>query len=404
MTYKETLEWLYNQLPMFQKVGGAAYKKDLTNTLALTNHLGNPHTKFKTIHVGGTNGKGSTSSMLAAILMEAGYKVGLYTSPHLKDFRERITLNGKPISQKYVVNFVANNKDFFAENNLSFFEMTVGLAFQYFADQKVDVAIIEVGMGGRLDSTNIITPLVSVITTIGFDHMQFLGSTLEAIAGEKAGIIKPNVPVIIGEYTKETKAVFEAIAMQENATLIFAQDNEHVDYPSELKGNYQNQNKQTVVATCRVLEKHFNLTETHIKKGIANVVSLTGLKGRWQIIQEKPKVVCDTAHNSQGLALVIQQIKQEQFDNLHIVLGVVNDKDLGSILPLFPTDATYYFCKPAIERGLDASLLQSTAATYGLKGKTYTSVKLAKKAAISHSTANDFIYIGGSTFVVAEVI
>ncbi|MEY2702050.1 MAG: Bifunctional protein : Folylpolyglutamate synthase and Dihydrofolate synthase [Bacteroidota bacterium] len=404
MTYKETLEWLYNQLPMFQKVGGAAYKKDLTNTLALTNHLGNPHTKFKTIHVGGTNGKGSTSSMLAAILMEAGYKVGLYTSPHLKDFRERITLNGKPISQKYVVNFVANNKDFFAENNLSFFEMTVGLAFQYFADQKVDVAIIEVGMGGRLDSTNIITPLVSVITTIGFDHMQFLGSTLEAIAGEKAGIIKPNVPVIIGEYTKETKAVFEAIAMQENATLIFAQDNEHVDYPSELKGNYQNQNKQTVVATCRVLEKHFNLTETHIKKGIANVVSLTGLKGRWQIIQEKPKVVCDTAHNSQGLALVIQQIKQEQFDNLHIVLGVVNDKDLGSILPLFPTDATYYFCKPAIERGLDASVLQSTAATYGLKGKTYTSVKLAKKAAISHSTANDFIYIGGSTFVVAEVI
>ncbi len=404
MTYKETLEWLYNQLPMFQKVGGAAYKKDLTNTLALTNHLDNPHTKFKTIHVGGTNGKGSTSSMLAAILMEAGYKVGLYTSPHLKDFRERITLNGKPISQKYVVNFVANNKGFFAENNLSFFEMTVGLAFQYFADQKVDIAIIEVGMGGRLDSTNIITPLVSVITTIGFDHMQFLGSTLEAIAGEKAGIIKPNVPVIIGEYTKETKAVFEAKAMQENATLIFAQDNKHVDYPSELKGNYQNQNKQTVVATCRVLEKHFNLTETHIKKGIANVVSLTGLKGRWQIIQEKPKVVCDTAHNSQGLALVIQQIKQEQFDNLHIVLGVVNDKDLGSILPLFPTDATYYFCKPAIERGLDASVLQSTAATYGLKGKTYTSVKLAKKAAISHSTANDFIYIGGSTFVVAEVI
>lgn len=404
MTYKETLEWLYNQLPMFQKVGGAAYKKDLTNTLALTNHLGNPHTKFKTIHVGGTNGKGSTSSMLAAILMEAEYKVGLYTSPHLKDFRERITLNGKPISQKYVVNFVANNKDFFAEYSLSFFEMTVGLAFQYFADQKVDVAIIEVGMGGRLDSTNIITPLVSVITTIGFDHMQFLGSTLEAIAGEKAGIIKPNVPVIIGEYTKETKAVFEAKAMQENATLIFAQDNEHVDYPSELKGNYQNQNKQTVVATCRVLKKHFNLTETHIKKGIANVVSLTGLKGRWQIIQEKPKVVCDTAHNSQGLALVMQQIKQEQFDNLHIVLGVVNDKDLGSILPLFPTDATYYFCKPAIERGLDASVLQSTAATYGLKGKTYTSVKLAKKAAIRHSTANDFIYIGGSTFVVAEVV
>lgn len=404
MTYKETLEWLYNQLPMFQKVGGAAYKKDLTNTLALTNHLGNPHTKFKTIHVGGTNGKGSTSSMLAAILMEAGYTVGLYTSPHLKDFRERIILNGKPISQKYVVNFVANNKDFFAEYSLSFFEMTVGLAFQYFADQKVDVAIIEVGMGGRLDSTNIITPLVSVITTIGFDHMQFLGSTLEAIAGEKAGIIKPNVPVIIGEYTKETKAVFEAKAMQENATLIFAQDNEYADYPSELKGNYQNQNKQTVVATCRVLEKHFNLTETHIKKGIANVVSLTGLKGRWQIIQEKPKVVCDTAHNSQGLALVMQQIKQELFDNLHIVLGVVNDKDLGSILPLFPTDATYYFCKPAIERGLDASVLQSTAATYGLKGKTYTSVKLAKKAAIRHSTANDFIYIGGSTFVVAEVV
>lgn len=404
MTYKETLEWLYNQLPMFQKIGGAAYKKDLTNTLNLTQHLGNPHTKFKTIHVGGTNGKGSTSSMLASVLMEAGYKVGLYTSPHLKDFRERITLNGKPISRKYVVNFIAKNKPFFSENNLSFFEMTVGLAFQYFADQKVDVAIIEVGMGGRLDSTNIITPLVSVITTIGFDHMQFLGTTLEAIATEKAGIIKPNVPVVIGEYTKETKSVFETKAKAAKAAVVFAQDSEPVDYPSELKGNYQNQNKQTVVATCHLLQQHFNLSELHITNGIAKVVKNTGLKGRWQVIQEKPKVICDTAHNSQGLALVMQQVKQEHYDTLHIVLGVVNDKDLASILPLFPKEAIYYFCKPAIERGLDASLLQTTAATYGLIGKTYASVKSAKKAALRKSSPTDFIYIGGSTFVVAEVI
>lgn len=404
MTYKETLEWLYNQLPMFQQVGSIAYKKDLTNTVALTQHLGNPHTKFKSIHVGGTNGKGSTSSMLASVLMEAGYKVGLYTSPHLKDFRERITINGKTISQKYVVNFVTKNKPFFAEHSLSFFEMTVGLAFQYFADQKVDVAIIEVGMGGRLDSTNIITPLVSVITTIGFDHMQFLGSTLEAIAGEKAGIIKPNVPVIIGEYTATTKAVFETKAKQENAKIIFAQDLDLPNYPSELKGLYQIQNKQTVIASCHELQKHFNLTETHIKKGIANVVTNTGLNGRWQLLQQNPTIICDTAHNSQGLAIIMQQIKQEQFDNLHIVLGVVNDKDLTSILPLFPNTAIYYFCKPNVARGLDAKELQQRAATFGLKGKTYKSVKLAKRAAVRHSKPADFIYIGGSTFVVAEVI
>lgn len=404
MTYTETLNWLYNQLPMFQNVGATAYKKDLTNTIALTNYLSNPETQFKSIHVAGTNGKGSTSSMLASVFMEAGYKVGLYTSPHLKDFRERITINGKPISKAYVQKFVLQNKSFFESHHLSFFEMTVGLAFQYFAEKKVDIALIEVGMGGRLDSTNIITPLVSVITNIGFDHMQFLGSTLEAIASEKAGIIKPNIPIVIGEYTHETKNVFVNKAKECSSEIVFAQDKNIPDYPSELKGDYQIKNKKTVVATCEIAKKHFHITNEHIKNGIKNVVTNTGLKGRWQVLHTNPKIICDTAHNSHGLKIVLQQLEREAPSHLHIVLGVLNDKDLESILPLFPKNATYYFCKPKVQRGLDEKILQKEALKYNLIGKVYSSVLKAKNAALKTASKEDIIYIGGSTFVVAELI
>lgn len=404
MTYKETLNWLFNKLPMFQNVGASAYKKDLTNTLLLVNHLGNPQQNFKSIHVAGTNGKGSTSSMIASVLMEAGYKVGLYTSPHLKDFRERITINGKQISREYVKKFVSNNKEFFESTQLSFFEMTVGLAFQYFSDKKVDIAIIEVGMGGRLDSTNVITPLLSVITNIGKDHTQFLGDTLEKIAFEKAGIIKPNIPVIIGEYTSETKPVFLEIAQKNNSEIHFAQEEKHPDYPSGLLGDYQFKNKKTVIETFRNLKSDLIVTEENIKNGILNVVSNTNLQGRWQIVNEKPKVICDTAHNAHGLEIVMNQLKKEKFNQLHIVLGVVNDKDLDSVLPLFPKNAKYYFCKPKIQRGLEAKFLKTKANEFELKGNIYKSVSIAYKSALKNCTEKDLIYIGGSTFVVAEII
>lgn len=404
MTYKETINWLFNQLPVFQNIGASAYKKDLTNTLLLVEHLNHPERNFKTIHVAGTNGKGSTSSMIASVFMEAGYKVGLYTSPHLKDFRERITINGKKISKNYVHKFVTNNKSFFENTELSFFEMTVGLAFDYFSDKKVDIAIIEVGMGGRLDSTNIITPLLSVITNIGKDHTQFLGDTLEKIAFEKAGIIKPNIPVVIGEYTSETKPIFLEIAKLNQSEIHFAQDVIHPDYPCGLLGDYQLKNKKTVIETFRNLKSDFNISEENIKNGILNVVKNTNLQGRWQILQENPKVICDTAHNAHGLEIVMQQLKKEEFKQLHIVLGVVNDKDLDSILPLFPKNAIYYFCKPKIERGLSAKILQEKAATYNLKGNIYNSISIAYKKAQANSDAKDLIYIGGSTFVVAEII
>ncbi|CAM4449965.1 bifunctional folylpolyglutamate synthase/dihydrofolate synthase [Flavobacterium terrigena] len=404
MTYKETINWLFNQLPMFQNVGASAYKKDLTNTLLLVEHLNHPERNFKTIHVAGTNGKGSTSSMIASVFMEAGYKVGLYTSPHLKDFRERITINGKKISKNYVHQFVLNHKSFFENTQLSFFEMTVGLAFEYFSDKKVDIAIIEVGMGGRLDSTNIITPLLSVITNIGKDHTQFLGDTLEKIAFEKAGIIKPNIPVVIGEYTSETQPVFLEIAKQNNSEIHFAQDKKHPDYPCGLLGDYQIKNKKTVIETFRNLNSAFKISEENIKNGILNVVQNTNLQGRWQVLQENPKVICDTAHNAHGLEIVMNQLKKEKFNQLHIVLGVVNDKDLDSILPLFPKNAIYYFSKPKIERGLSAKILQEKAATYNLKGNTYNSISIAYKKAIANSESKDLIYIGGSTFVVAEII
>lgn len=404
MTYKETLNWLFNQLPMFQNIGASAYKKDLTNTLLLAEHLKHPERNFKTIHVAGTNGKGSTSSMITSIFMEAGYKVGLYTSPHLKDFRERITINGKMISKDYVHKFVLNHQSFFENTQLSFFEMTVGLAFEYFSDKKVDIAIIEVGMGGRLDSTNIITPLLSVITNIGKDHTQFLGDSLEKIALEKAGIIKPKIPVVIGEYTLETKNVFLEVAKQNQSEIHFAQDETHPDYPCGLLGDYQLKNKKTVIETFRNLKSEFIISEENIKDGILNVVKNTNLQGRWQILQENPKVICDTAHNAHGLEIVMQQLKKEEFKQLHIVLGVVNDKDLDSILPLFPKNAIYYFCKPKVQRGLEAKILKQKASQYKLNGNTYNSVSIAYKNAIAKSEAKDLIYIGGSTFVVAEII
>ncbi len=406
MNYQETINWMFNQLPMYQLQGASAYKKDLTNTHLLIAHLHHPQEKLKCIHVAGTNGKGSTSHMLASILQEAGYKVGLYTSPHLKDFRERIKINGKDISEEFVTDFINEHKSFFESNDMSFFEMTVGLAFDYFAKEKVDIAVVEVGMGGRLDATNIITPLVSVITNIGLDHTQFLGNTLEAVAFEKAGIIKPNIPVIIGEYTPETKPVFLAKAKECNSEIYFAADLISETYPSDLIGDYQIHNKKTVLQTVSILnsQNEFKITPENTKFGLLNVVKNTGLQGRWQQLNAFPKVICDTAHNKNGLEIVLNQIQKEDFDTLHIVLGVVNDKDLDEILPLFPKKAIYYFCKPNIPRGLDVLVLKQKAATFELKGEVYNYVSEAYKRAIENSAKSDFIYIGGSTFVVAEIL
>lgn len=406
MNYQETTAWMFNQLPLYQLQGATAYKKDLTNTILLTQYLGNPEKNLKFIHVAGTNGKGSTSHLLASVLQEAGYKVGLYTSPHLKDFRERIKINGIEISEDFVCEFIAKHKNFFETNDLSFFEMSVGLAFDYFKKEKIDIAIIEVGLGGRLDSTNIINPLISVITNIGKDHVQFLGNTLEAIASEKAGIIKNDVPVIIGEYTIETKPVFLAKANATLSQIYFASDTIDEDYPSDLKGNYQISNKKTALQTLRILnsQKEFEISEETIKQGFLNVVKNTGLQGRWQQLNSAPKVICDTAHNKHGLEIVLNQLNKEQFETLHLVMGVVNDKDLDEILPLFPKNAIYYYCKPNIPRGLDAAILYKKALEFGLHGKVYNSVSEAYQNAIENAGKNDFIYIGGSTFVVAEIL
>lgn len=406
MNYKETLDWMFSRLPMYQRQGASAYRKDLTNTLLLTEYLGNPHKNVKTIHVAGTNGKGSTSNMLASVLQEAGYKVGLYTSPHLRDFRERIKINGEDITEEHVITFFGKHKAFFEEHDLSFFEMTVGLAFEYFDTQKVDVAIIEVGMGGRLDSTNIITPLVSVITNIGLDHTQFLGNTLAEIASEKAGIIKKNIPVIIGEYTAETRPVFENKAKENESEIYFASDLIQQTPLSDLVGVYQEKNKKTVLQTLKVLQskKHFSISETSIRDGFLNVAKNTGFMGRWQVLQENPKVICDTAHNKHGLEIVLDQLLKENYTNLHIVLGAVNDKDLDSVLPLFPKNATYYFCKPDVPRGLEADVLQQKAKDFSLFGECYSSVKDAFEQAKKQALPTDVIFVGGSTFVVAEVV
>ncbi len=405
MDYNNTLNWMFSQLPMYQRQGQTAFKKDLTNSLALSRHLYYPEKKFKTIHVAGTNGKGSTSHMLASVLQESGYKVGLYTSPHLKDFRERIRVNGKVIKKIDVINFIKKNSEFFSTYKLSFFEMTVGLAFDYFAKQHVDIAIIEVGLGGRLDSTNIITPEISVITNIGLDHTQFLGETLPEIAFEKAGIIKSNIPVVIGEFQKEVFPVFEKIAKENNAPLFLASNVNASNFETDLKGTYQQHNLKNVVKTIEVLkDKGFTISEENLKKGLLNVKKNTGLLGRWQILNQQPKTICDTGHNKEGLTYVLKQLHQEKFNELHFVFGVVNDKDLKEILPMFPKSATYYFCKPNIPRGLEAPELQQKCAPYGLNGAIYNSVQGAYKNALKNAKNEDLIFIGGSTFVVAEVI
>jgi dihydrofolate synthase / folylpolyglutamate synthase len=406
MNYQETIHWMFNQLPMYQLQGASAYKKDLGNTQLLMDYLGNLQEKTKCIHVAGTNGKGSTSHLLASVLQEAGYKVGLYTSPHLKDFRERIKINGKEISEVFVCEFIEKNKTFFEEKDMSFFEMTVGLAFGYFEKEKVDIAIIEVGLGGRLDATNIIMPLISVITNIGMDHVQFLGDTLEKIAFEKAGIIKPNIPVVIGEYIPETLPVFLAKAKEFESEIYFASDVIKESYPSMLLGDYQVHNIKTVIQTIRVLQsqKEFVVSEQNLREGLMQVLKNTGLQGRWQQLAEKPLVICDTAHNKHGLEIVLKQIQKQEFDQLHFVFGVVNDKDLESILGLFPKNAIYYFCKPNIPRGLDAQLLQEKSQSYGLMGNAYSSVTEAYQEAKRNAKETDFVFIGGSTFVVAEIL
>ena len=405
MDYNTTVNWMFQQLPMYQNKGKTAYKADLSNTHKLAAYLRHPEKGFRSVHVGGTNGKGSTSHILASVLQEAGYKVGLYTSPHLKDFRERIRINGKPVSKQFVMGFIKKHKAFFERESLSFFEMTVGMAFDYFRRQAVDIAVIEVGLGGRLDSTNIINPEVSVITNIGFDHMQFLGTTLEAIAGEKAGIIKPHTPVVIGERHKDTETVFRSVAKAQDAPIRFAEDLETKAYTSDLVGDYQQHNiKTAVVAIQQLQDKGYSISEQHIETGLQRVVANTGLRGRWEVLQEAPKIICDTAHNREGLSYIVEQLQGEPYKQLHIVFGVVNDKDLSSILPLLLKTATYYFCRPNIARGMAAELLQQQAHKEGLKGDIYTSVSEALEAAKGAATKADVIYVGGSTFVVAEII
>ena len=405
MNYHETINWMFSQLPMYQNQGKSAYKKDLDNTINLVKHLNNPHLKFKSIHVAGTNGKGSTSHMLSSVLQESGYKVGLYTSPHLKDFRERIKINGKEISKNFVIGFIKRNKVFLDFHSLSFFEMTVGMAFDYFAYKKVDIAVIEVGLGGRLDSTNIITPEVSVITNIGLEHTQFLGDTLELIAGEKGGIIKPDIPVVIGETQRETKAIFLAFAKKNNSKIVFADKLIKTIIECDLKGNYQKKNIRTALQTINELkEKGFKISKDNISDGFRNVIKNTDLKGRWQTLQLDPKIICDTAHNKEGLMLALDQIKHENFNKLHFVLGFVKEKDLDRIIELFPKNAEYYFCKPNIERGLEVNVLKTKFNEKGYLGSAFDSVDGALDAAKKRANNKDLIYVGGSTFVVAEIL
>lgn len=428
MTYDEAIHWLFDHLPMYQRVGGAAYKKDLTNTIALCNHFRNPQNHFPSIHVAGTNGKGSCSHMLAAVLQEAGYKVGLYTSPHLKSFTERIKINGEEISSQYVLKFVEENKHFFENLEPSFFEMTVAMAFNYFADERVDIAVIETGMGGRLDSTNIITPIISVITNIGLDHQQFLGETLPEIAFEKAGIIKKSIPVIIGESNPETDEVFIKKAEECQSDIYFADKNWiitkfklgdifcrqlemergflQLSYKSPLGGDYQRNNFMTVCEALFHLQqaKRFVITQQHIEKGLERVIELTGLKGRWQLLGTNPIIIADTGHNIHGLSKVISQLKTSSTGTLRMVLGFVNDKKVDNILQILPRNARYYFTQAKIPRAMDVNELFVLAAEYGLEGLAFENVKDAVKQAIADSIEQDIVFIGGSNFVVAEVV
>ena len=429
MNYKETLDFLFNQLPAYHRIGKAAYKNNLDNTIALDNYFGHPHNKFKTIHIAGTNGKGSVSHLIASVLQEAGYKTGLYTSPHLKDFRERIKLNGEMIGENDVVEFVRNHKEIIALLEPSFFELSVAMALDYFEKNKVDVAVIEVGLGGRLDSTNIIIPVLSVITNIGHDHLDILGDTFGKIASEKAGIVKQNIPVVISETHQETKGIFLSKAEELNSLIYFADqrflcnleessNNEGkrkykitdlitdkiTEGESVLGGDYQSKNIQAVYCAFEILKSCFNYSEQTIISGIRNVIINTGLQGRWQILSNDPLTICDTGHNKEGLEYVMNQLKRMTKSQLHIILGFVNDKDLSSVLPLFPTDATYYFTKASIPRALDDEILKSEALKYNLIGESYPDVKSALQNARKNAAKSDLIFIGGSTFVVAEVI
>lgn len=403
--YKETLDWMVNSLPMYQKLGKTAFHPGLENSNKLDKHLHHPHRHFASIHIAGTNGKGSTSHMLASILQEAGYKVGLYTSPHLKDYRERIRINGQPISEAAVVEFIQKNRKFLEQSHYSFFEMSVGMAFQYFAENKVDIAIVETGLGGRLDSTNILQPLLSIITNIGMDHLGMLGDSLKAIATEKAGIIKQHTPVVIGEYTEETKSVFQNIAKINNAPIHWVDQNKTLPYTLDLLGSYQKYNALTVLEAIAILkELDYYLPEKEIANGFKRVVANTGLMGRWQVLNNNPLTVCDTAHNPHALARIVAQINEQNYEHLHFVIGMVSDKEVDKVLEQLPREATYYFCAPDIERALGADTLQSIAFKYELKGESYSSTEKAYQAAIENSTDKDMIFIGGSNFIVAEIL
>lgn len=404
MNYKEAVEWLFLQLPVFQHSGSSAYRADIGNITELCDRLGNPQENYKTIHVAGTNGKGSSCHMIASILQQAGYKTGLYTSPHLKDFRERIRVNGQLCSEEFVTDFVNRNFEFIKSLNASFFEVTTAMAFEYFSRSKVDVAVIETGLGGRLDSTNIIRPVLSVITNIGLDHTAILGDTLTKIAFEKAGIIKKGIPAVIGETTDETRPVFIKKSKETQSELIFAEELNYPEYESDLKGIYQSKNKRTVLAAVDQLRKSgFEISEDSVKKGLLNVVSNTGLRGRWEILNQKPLTVADTAHNPHGLAEIKKQLKSVNYKKLHLVLGFVSDKDVKSILKFFPKDAVYYFCQPDLSRKFKIEELQKIIPK-NLNSNYYKSVKEAFDAAKSHSAEDDLIYIGGSTYVVAEIL
>lgn len=408
MNYKDTLDYLYNSAPLFQQIGAGAYKEGLENTWALDEHFGHPHRSFRSIHIAGTNGKGSCSHTLAAILQEAGYKVGLYTSPHLIDFRERIRVNGQPVPEAYVIRFVEEERAFFEPLHPSFFELTTAMAFRYFAEEKVDVAVVEVGLGGRLDCTNIIRPDLCIITNISLDHVQFLGDTLEKIAGEKAGIIKSGIPVVIGETTPETRPVFQKKAEEVGAPIHFAEEEVkevHPDWEYELKGLYQEKNRRTLWAALPLLQEGgYQISESDIQAGFAHVVELTGLMGRWQKLQEHPTVICDTGHNVGGIQYIAEQLRRQVFRRLHIVIGMVNDKDVRGVLALLPREATYYFTQASVKRALPAGQLARLAAEAGLQGTCYPDVPSAVRAAQKESLPEDFIFVGGSSFIVADLL
>ena len=416
MNYQETIEYLFNSTPVFEKIGAKAYKPGLQTTFALDEHFGHPHQKYKTIHIAGTNGKGSSSHTLAAILQSQGYKVGLYTSPHLVDFRERIRVNGECVPEQYVIDFVEENRAFFEPLHPSFFELTTAMALKYFAEQKVDYAVIEVGLGGRLDCTNIITPILSIITNISFDHTQFLGNTLAEIAGEKAGIIKPGVPVVIGEYLPETRTVFEKKAKSENAPILFAQDfdadhlesSEPSDVDMELKGSYQERNKKTILTALHILRQKLAISDEAIREGFAHVCELTGLRGRWEKLNDAPLIICDTGHNLAGWSHLAPQINSVKAETKHIVFGMVDDKDVAHVLQLLKemleNRVKYYWTQPSTKRAIPVEELSELALKLGLHGSLYHSVKEAYNAALENAEKGDFVFVGGSSYVVADLL